>query len=431
MHKPLKILYDLLSPISRIPGLGWTVRPLKLIIYTLEGLMAHGTMDMSAALTFYTLISLVPVLALVFAVVKGFGLADSLVENLYTLLPQMPEVVDYVVDFATKALARTRGGLMATVSLVTLFWAVIRMFESIEANFNKIWEVKSTRNLVRKYSDYITVVIIAPLLWIVATSIGSYAREMLGVDGSVWLQVGSKVLSLLVVCAMFTLIYMVIPNCKVRLHSATLAGLMAGTCFFLFQALYVYLIKWMTSYNAIYGSFAALPLFMLWMQNSWSILLIGCELSFAIQNEKRFDEERTLPSLSHDVSRKLMLATVAYVARAFRRGEGAVPMIAIREQLSLPTRTVSKLISTLVAAEVLNEVRCDEEEYDVAYAPARDVTTLRVSDVLEAIDNYADGATEPMCHSVEARRAEECVEALKLALREADSNELVINLINE
>jgi len=431
MHKPLKILYDLLSPISRIPGLGWTVRPLKLIIYTLEGLMAHGTMDMSAALTFYTLISLVPVLALVFAVVKSFGLAESLVENLYSLLPQMPEVVDYVVDFATKALARTRGGLMATVSLVTLFWAVIRMFESIEANFNKIWEVKSTRNLVRKYSDYITVVIIAPLLWIVATSIGSYAREMLGVDGSVWLQVGSKVLSLLVVCAMFTLIYMVIPNCKVRLHSAALAGLMAGTCFFLFQALYVYLIKWMTSYNAIYGSFAALPLFMLWMQNSWSILLIGCELSFAIQNEKRFDEERTLPSLSHDVGRKLMLATVAYVARSFRRGEGAVPMIAIREQLSLPTRTVSKLISTLVAAEVLNEVRCDEEEYDVAYAPARDVTTLRVSDVLEAIDNYADGATEPMCHSVEARRAEECVEALKLALREADSNELVINLINE
>jgi membrane protein len=187
----------------------------------------------------------------------------------------------------------------------------------------------------------------------------------------------------------------------------------------------------MTSYNAIYGSFAALPLFMLWMQNSWSILLIGCEFSFAIQNEKRFDEERTLPSLSYDVSRKLMLATVAYVARAFRRGEGAVPMVAIREQLALPTRTVSKLISTLVAAGVLNEVRCEEEEYDVAYAPARDITALRVSDVLEAVDNYADGPTEQLCHAAEARRAEECIEALKLKLREADSNELVINLINE
>ena len=431
MQKPLKILYDLLSPISRIPGLGWTVRPLKLVIYTLEGLLAHGTMDMSAALTFYTLISLVPVLALVFAVVKGFGLAESLVENLYTLLPQMPEVVDYIIDFASKALARTRGGVMATVSIVTLFWAVIRMFESIEANFNKIWEVKSTRNLVRKYSDYITVVIIAPLLWIVATSIGSYARELLGVENSIWLQVGSKLISLVFVWSMFAFVYLVLPNTKVRLRSAVLAGVIAGTCFFLFQAMYVYLLMWMTSYNAIYGSFAALPLFMLWMQNSWSIMLIGCELSFAIQNEKRFDEERTLPALSLDVSRKLMLAIVAVVARSFRSGQGAMSMRSIRKKLNLPTRIASKLISTLVACGLLPEVRCEEEEYEVAYAPARDVTTLRVCDVLEAIDTYADGATEEMCHAIEAQRATESIEDIKREARESEKNNLIIDFIDE
>ena len=180
-HKPLNFLYDLVMPISRIPGLRWTARPLKLIIYTLQGLLTHGTMDMGAALTFYTLVSIVPVLALVFAVVKGFGFAESLVQNLYSLLPQMPEVVDYMVSFANNTLARTNGGLMATISLLTLLWAVVNLFESIEANFNKIWEVKSTRNLVRKYSDYITVVIIAPLFWIIATSAGAYAREMLGI----------------------------------------------------------------------------------------------------------------------------------------------------------------------------------------------------------------------------------------------------------
>lgn len=428
MHKPLKILYDLLSPISRIPGLGWTVRPLKLIIYTLEGLMAHGTMDMSAALTFYTLISLVPVLALVFAVVKSFGLAESLVDNLYSMLPQMPEVVDYIVDFANKALARTRGGVMATVSLVTLFWAVIRMFESIEANFNKIWEVKSTRNLVRKYSDYITVVIIAPLLWIVATSVGGYARELLGMEDTVWMQLGSKALSLFFVWAMFTFVYLVLPNTKVRLRSAIMASVIAGTCFFIFQSLYVYLIKWMTSYNAIYGSFAALPLFMLWMQNSWSILLIGCELSFAIQNEKRFDEERTLPDVSYDVSRKLMLAITAYVACAFRRGEGAVPMITIREALGLHTRIASKLIAKLVAAEVLNEVRCEEEDYDVAYAPARDVTMLRVCDVLESVDNYVDATPESLCTTALSQRASETVDALKSISNQSEMNKLVIDL---
>ena len=430
MHKPLKFLYDLLLPISRIPGLGWTVRPLKLVIYTLEGLLAHGTMDMGAALTFYALISIVPVLALVFAVVKGFGLAERLVDNLYSLLPQMPEVVDYVVDFATKALERTQGGVVATVSLVTLFWAVIRMFESIEANFNKIWEVKSTRSIVRKYSDYISVVVIAPLLWIIATSISSYARQMLGLEESMWLELAAEFASLAVVWLMFTLIYMVLPNCKVRLRSALMAGVVAGTCFFLFQALYVYLIKWMTSYSAIYGSFAALPLFLLWMQNSWSILLIGCELSFALQNEKRFDEERTLPALSYDSQRKLMLAITIFVARSFRSGEGAVPLVTIREGLGLPARIVSKLTSVLVASGVLNEVRCDEEEYDVAYAPARDLASLRVCDVLEAVDSCVDGPAESLCRTKDALKSDRKIEELKAAIAQSDNNSLIIDLID-
>lgn len=428
MHKPLKFFYDLLLPISRIPGLGWTVRPLKLVIYTLEGLMTHGTMDMGAALTFYALISIVPVLALVFAVVNGFGLVESLVANLYSLLPQMPEVVDYIVDFANRALARTQGGIVATVSLLTLFWAVIRMFESIEINFNKIWEVTSTRNLVRKYCDYITVVIIAPLLWIVATSISSYARQMLGVDSSVWLQLGSKIVSMVVVWAMFALIYLVLPNTKVRLRSALLAGIMAGSCFYAFQAIYIYLLKWMTSYSAIYGSFAALPLFLLWMQNSWSILLIGCELSFAIQNEKRFDEERMLPNVSPDDNRKLMIAITAFVARAFKRGEGAVPMVAIREGLALPTRIASKLVQQLVAAEVLNEVRRDEVEYDVAYAPARDINTLRICDVLAAVDSHVEGTTEDLCGSAIARRSQSAVDGIKKVAAESDENRLILEI---
>ncbi len=390
--------------------------------------MAHGTMDMSAALTFYTLISLVPVLALVFAVVKSFGLAESLVENLYSLLPQMPEVVDYVVDFATKALARTRGGLMATVSLVTLFWAVIRMFESIEANFNKIWEVKSTRNLVRKYSDYITVVIIAPLLWIVATSIGSYAREMLGVDGSVWLQVGSKVLSLLVVCAMFTLIYMVIPNCKVRLHSATLAGLMAGTCFFLFQALYVYLIKWMTSYNAIYGSFAALPLFLLWVQISWQILLIGGELSFAFQNITRFGEEHEWQRISYDQRRKVMLATMLIIVRHFQSRGGALSAAEIRRELNLPTRIINDVLFQLTKAGQLIDARKNEDEREASYAPAYDIAQMSIYGVLSAVENHGDNPLEFDTES-DLKRVEEILDGMKQDSLTSPRNVRLIDLL--
>lgn len=431
MHKPLKFLYDLLLPISRIPGLGWTVRPLKLIIYTIEGLMAHGTMDMSAALTFYSLISIVPVLALVFAVVKGFGLAENLAQNLYGLLPQMPEVVDYMVSFANNTLARTNGGVVAAISIVTLFWAVIRMFESIEMNFNKIWEVKSTRNMVRKYSDYITVVIIAPLLWIIATSIGAYAKDLLGIDGAWWLKVLSKLISLVFVWAMFTFVYLVLPNTKVRLRSALLASVFAGTGFYLFQALFVFLMRWMTSYSAIYGSFAALPLFLLWMQNSWSILLLGCELSFALQNEKRYDEEREIPNVSHDYSQKLMVAIMYYVARAFMRGEGSVPMKDVRESLGISTRIANKLLAQLVVAGMLNEVKREEEDYDVAYAPARDIAMLKVSDLLQAVDDYVEENenSEMLLQADVTKYAVAAVEQIKQTAWLSDKNILIKDIV--
>ena len=430
-NKPLNFLYDLVMPISRIPGLRWTARPLKLIIYTLQGLLAHGTMDMGAALTFYTLISIVPVLALVFAVVKGFGLAESLVQNLYSLLPQMPEVIDYVVEFANNTLARTSGGVVAAISLVTLLWAVLSLFESIEANFNKIWEVKSSRNLVRKYSDYITILFIAPLLWIVATSAGTYAREMIGVGESVWLNMASKLFSLVLVWAMFTLTYLVLPNTKVRLRSAVMAGVFAGTGFYLFQALFVFLMKWMTSYSAIYGSFAALPLFLLWMQNSWRILLMGCEIAFALQNEKRYDEERELPVISHDHSQKLMLAIVCTVARSFLQGKGAVSLAAVREAVGVPTRIVSKLISTLVAADILNEVKCDEVDYEIAYAPARDVTRLRVCDVLEAVERHSESeGADSLERLLEGTQADEIIDSIKNEAATSNENKTIAELID-
>ena len=430
MNKPLKFLYDWIAAIANIPGLKWTARPLKLVIYTLEGLLAHGTMDMGAALTFYTLVSIVPVLALAFAVVKGFGLAESLVQNLYSLLPQMPEVVDYMVSFANNTLARTNGGVMATIGLLTLLWAVVNLFESIEANFNKIWEAKSSRNLVRKYSDYITVVIIAPLLWIVATSVGTYTRDMLGIEGVWWLNMASKLFSLMLVWAMFTVIYIVLPNTKVRLRAAIMAAVFAGTGFDLFQTLFIFLMKWMTSYSAIYGSFAALPLFLLWMQYSWKILLMGCELSFALQNEKRYDEERELPVISHDDTQKFIIAIVCHIARSFVRGEGAVPLIAVRERLGIPSRIASKLILILVDAGILNEVKCEQKDYDVAYAPAKDVNSLRVCDILEAVELFTEHPVELNITSQEVQQARGIIDEIKGIAAASKSNKKIIELID-
>ena len=417
---------DFRNPVAR-----WAVRQYKLLFYTVQGLSSHGTMVRSAALTFYTLMSLVPVVALVFAVVKGFGLADGLEQNLYEVLPQSPEVIDYVVDFAQKALARTQGGWVALVGVLTLFWAVIKVFGSIEDAFNNIWEVKGTRSAARKYSDYIAVVVIAPILWVVSSSFGNYAAEILGVAGSPALEVLSRAASLAVTWVMFTFIYVVLPSTKVRLTSALTAGIVAGTVFLLFQWGYVYLQRWMTSYNAIYGSFAALPLFLLWMQISWEILLLGGELSFAYQNAARFDEERESLLVSYDCRRKLMVGVMVLVSRAFRDGRGAVSFSEIRDRLDVPTRIMNNILFTLVQARMLNEIRTEGTEYDLEYAPARDISQLRVYDVLEAVDSHGFGRdTIDMRTNRELRRGAEAVERLKAVTRASDRNVRIVDLMD-
>ena len=416
---------------NRNPVARWAVRQYKLLFYTVQGLSSHGTMVRSAALTFYTLMSLVPVVALVFAVVKGFGLAEGLEQNLYEVLPQSPEVIDYVVGFAQKALARTQGGWVALVGVLTLFWAVIKVFGSIEDAFNNIWEVRSTRSAARKYGDYIAVVVVAPILWVISSSMGNYAAEILGVAGSPALEVLSRAGSLVVAWVMFTFIYVVLPSTKVRFTAALTAGVVAGTAFVLFQWGYVYLQRWMTSYNAIYGSFAALPLFLLWMQISWEILLLGGELSFAYQNVARFDEERESLLVSYDCRRKLMVGVMVLVSRAFRDGRGAVSFSEIRDRLDVPTRIMNNILYTLVQARMLNEIRTEGTDYDLEYAPARDISTLRVYDILSAVDSHGFGRdTIDMRSNRELRRCAEVVERLKDVTRASAENVLLTELMD-
>lgn len=415
----------------RNPVARWAVRQYKLLFYTVQGLSSHGTMVRSAALTFYTLMSLVPVVALVFAVVKGFGLAEGLEQNLYEVLPQSPEVIDYVVGFAQKALARTQGGWVALVGVLTLFWAVIKVFGSIEDAFNNIWEVRSTRSAARKYGDYIAVVVVAPILWVISSSMGNYAAEILGVAGSPALEVLSRAGSLVVAWVMFTFIYVVLPSTKVRFTAALTAGVVVGTAFVLFQWGYVYLQRWMTSYNAIYGSFAALPLFLLWMQISWEILLLGGELSFAYQNVARFDEERESLLVSYDCRRKLMVGVMLLVSRAFRDGRGAVSFSEIRDRLDVPTRIMNNILYTLVQARMLSEIRTEGTDYDLEYAPARDISTLRVYDILSAVDSHGFGRdTIDMRSNRELRRCAEVVERLKDVTRASAENVLLTELMD-
>ena len=412
----------------RNPVVRWLVQQYRLLFYTARGLVEHGTLVRSAALTFYTLMSLVPLLALVFAVVKGFGLADGLVENLYELFPQHPETVDYIVGFAENALARTQGGVVAAVGLVMLFWAVIRVFGSIENAFNNIWEVKVERSIARQWTDYIAVVMIVPVLWILANAAGDYVEQLLGLYDKWYFNTLSHLASMVIIWTMFTLLYLIIPNARVRFQSALMAGIVAGTIFLLFQWGYVYVQRWMTSYNAIYGSFAALPLFLIWMQTSWEILLFGGELSFAYQNISRFAEERESLRISYDQRRKVLLAVMILVARNFRDHGGTLSTDTIRERLGLPTRIVNDVLFQLVQAGQLIAVRSGDGERDVAFTPAHDLASTTVYGILEAVERTGQ-ATLDLGQTPELARMNQEVESLKEEVRHSSNNARLSDLL--
>ena len=412
----------------RNPAVRWLVQQYRLLFYTARGLVEHGTLVRSAALTFYTLMSLVPLLALVFAVVKGFGLADGLVENLYELFPQHPETVDYIVGFAENALARTQGGVVAAVGLVMLFWAVIRVFGSIENAFNNIWEVKVERSIARQWTDYIAVVMIVPVLWILANAVGNYIEQTLGLYDKWYFTTLSRLASMVVIWTMFTLLYLIIPNARVRFQSALMAGIVAGTIFLLFQWGYVYVQRWMTSYNAVYGSFAALPLFLIWMQTSWEILLFGGELSFAYQNISRFAEERESLRISYDQRRKVLLAVMILVARNFRDHGGTLPTDEIRKRLGLPTRIVNDILFQLVQAGQLIAVRSGDGEREVAFAPAHDLSSTTVYGILEAVERTGQ-TTLDLEQTPELARMNREVETLKEEVLRSPNNVRLTDLL--
>ena len=402
------------------------VRIYKLIFYMVRGMLNHGTLIRSAAMTYYTITSLVPIVAVAFALVKGFGLADTLVGSLYGLFPQYPEVIDYVVSFAENALARTQGGLMASVALLMLFWSVIQLFSAIESAFNNIWEVKTTRSIARQWSDYLAVTLIVPVLWIVAYATGSHLEDVL--RDTWYFNLLSRLLSMLFMWLMFTLLYLIIPNAKVKFTSALTAGVVAGTIFLLFQWGYVFLQKSMTSYNAIYGSFAALPLFLLWVQISWQILLIGGELSFAFQNITRFGEEHEWQRISYDQRRKVMLATMLIIVRHFQSRGGALSAAEIRRELNLPTRIINDVLFQLTKAGQLIDARKNEDEREASYAPAYDIAQMSIYGVLSAVENHGDNPLEFDTES-DLKRVEEILDGMKQDSLTSPRNVRLIDLL--
>jgi membrane protein len=416
-------------------ALAWLlIRLVRTAILSIHGFARHHGPLRASALTFFTLLSLVPVAAMAFGIAKGFGFEKRLQQQLLDQFSAQQEVVQQVIGFAQNMLDNTKGGMIAGIGIVVLFWAVVKVLGNIEHSFNHIWGVRS-RTFIRKLSDYLTIMLICPVLVIMSGSVTVFITsqvsaisgrfELLEMVGPV-IYVGLKLLPYALIWLLFTLTYMIMPNTRVRFDAALLAGIIAGSAYQVVQAAYIHFQIFVAKYNAIYGSFAALPLFLIWLQISWFIVLIGAEISRAYQHADHVDDAAGGLEMSISQRRFLALIVCRHVVRLFHQGRPAQTPEQIADELSLSPALVDKLADLLVEGKIL--VRLDRNGADeTAIQPARDIGSLTVNTVVAALEDVGQNG-RPRIHMPEAQTLSETLSALRTELDRSPANRLLSDI---
>lgn len=411
---------------------GKAVRMLRIFLLSFSQFSSDKCSLRASALTFYSLLSIVPVLAMSFGVAKGFGLDKLLREKLMESVQGQQEVLNRVITFAETMLENTRGGLVAGVGVALLLWSVIQVLGNIESSFNDIWGIKKERTLGRKFTDYLSMMLVAPILYIVAssatvfvTSQVTFITEKMAFLGPVVpiIIMSLKILPYFIFWGLLTYLYIAMPNGKIRFKSALLGGIVAGTLYQAVQWIYIRFQIGVSSAGAIYGSFAALPLFLIWLQMSWRIVLYGGELAFSHQNEQTFEFEQDCLSANYTTKKLLALRIAQLCVNRFAAGLPPLSAETIAAELEMPIRLTRDLIFRLTESGILT-IAQGESERDRRYQPARDVGDMTVQFVIEQMEKA--GTSEiPVAGTSELDHLRGSLLAFDLAVKKLPENTLL------
>lgn len=364
---------------------GFLLKQLRIFSLAIQGFNEDKCLTKATALTFYTLFSIVPILALAFALAKGFGFEKNLEQQLMENYGEYSEVLSKAFIYADSLLATTKGGIIAGFGVVLLLWSVMNLLVSIENSFNEIWEVKRGRSWTRKFTDYITIMVVSPFFLIISGSLTVAIQAKLG--NIVYFNfIGTFLLKMIawaLLAGVFTFLYMVLPNLRVQFKSAAVAAIIATVLFHLLQWAYIKFQIGANRMNAIYGGFAALPLFLIWVQYSWYIVLFGAELAFANQNVEHYEMENDIKNLSHRYKKVIALRIANLVAKRFYDGQPALTVSQIAKELDLTARLARIIINDFVETGIFVEVRGEKE---TLYQPGITESKFTVRYVLEHLD---------------------------------------------
>lgn len=365
---------------------------LKKVMLAVKFFTTKRVMNDASALTYSTLLAIVPILAVVFAVARGFGYNKYIEIWFRDALRSQPQAADVIVGFVNSYLIHTKSGVFLGFGLVFMLYTVIMLITNIEKTFNDIWQVKKKRSIFRTFTDYFALMFMIPIVIVVTSGISIFFATLTGSLPDLFLITPALGFLLdlspyVLMSALFIALYVFMPNTHVKVRSCIVPGILAGVAMQWLQLVYIHSQIWVSSYNAIYGSFAALPLFMLWVQISWTICLFGAELSYTSQNLDYYDFNTVTSDISHRFQIVIYTMLMGHICRRFDEGGTPYTINELRDKTGVPIRVVNDLMYNLVEAHLAIEISSDEKGEPSRFVPAMSVDKLSLGIMIDSIES--------------------------------------------
>ena len=378
---------------------------LKTIILVIRGFNSKQLNMTANALTYNLVFAIIPILAMILAIAKGFGFAEMIESHLQHVIPGGSNMMPEVMGMINRYLETAQGGTFIGIGLLILIWAVYSFFRNVEQAFNSIWDVRQPRSIVRQLTIYIAVLFFVPIVIITSTGLSLIVQttiesQPLLASMSEWHSTVVRLVQFVLVWLVFIWMYIAIPNTKVHFRSAVFPAVLMGTLFQLLQMLSMYVIVFLSRTSIVYGAFATIPIIMMWLQWTCLLILIGAEMSFAIQNNEQFEYEKDLEKMSRRYKDFVTLFLLNKIIQRFENDEAPYMATELAHDNNLPIRLVNQLLNRLVEVGLLRTVYVEQKE-DKTYQPALDTHKITIGMVIERIDKqgleeFIRGADEEM-----------------------------------
>ncbi|MCM1077723.1 MAG: YihY/virulence factor BrkB family protein [Bacteroides sp.] len=379
------------------------VNTVKTLNLTVRSFMSSDLQSSACALTYRTLLAIVPALALLFAIGRGFGFQNILQSQLYQYFPSQRKALEMAFSFVDSCLEQASEGLFVGVGIIFLLWTLISLLDSVETSFNDIWGVKIDRPITRKVTDYLAICIILPVLMIcsgglrilVSATIQKFLPfDFIGPVVSDLLDLASILLG----CLFFAGAYVMIPNTKVKFHNALVTGVIAGIAFQILQWLFVSGQIYVAKYNAIYGSFSFLPLMLIWMQLSWLITLTGALICRSSQDIFFFSYENQIDNISGSYRRKVCLAVLTVILKRFKDGSAPLNVADISSTFTIPPRLTTLVVNFLMECDLIARLapkESSETDPDAPFIPTTSPDHYTLGHVMDVLSNHGEDCFLP------------------------------------